>query len=502
MRLLFTFIAWLSFSVVSAQIPAPKYEFRGVWVATVENIDYPSKNNLLAEDQKAEFIRLLNMHYNNGMNAVIVQIRPAADAFYASPYEPWSQYLTGVQGKAPFPYYDPLQFMIEETHKRGMEFHAWLNPYRAVFNINRSSIAPDHITRQKPQWFVNYGNIKYFDPANPEARAFVANVVKDIVERYDVDAIHMDDYFYPYKIPGKEFPDHQSYLRNGGGLTKSQWRRSNCDSIVSLLHRTIRSTRPSVKFGISPFGVWRNSSADPRGSQTTGGLNNYDDLYADILLWMEKGWIDYVAPQLYWEIGHKSVDFETLASWWNANSYGTEVYIGHGIYRANSNNAWKNRNEIPNQIKYVRSLDGNGGSIFYSSNIFEKNPLGWNDSLQSNYYRRRALIPPFEDLTMKHAPKPEIDFSGIRYDADGAKLRLKIKNLNHLTRNYAIYIGEDNKIDMDDDSALLTVVPASIINKTSIDLPVQKNKAPRYLKITAVSTTNLESEAEDILLMK
>ena len=333
-KLLVGLFTWLLLSATQAQ-KAPQYEFRGVWIATVENIDWPSKKGLPSSQQKEEFIRILDMHRRNGMNAVVMQIRPVTDAFYPSQYEPWSEYLTGQQGVPPSPYYDPLAFMIEETHKRGMEFHAWLNPYRAVFNVNKSSISPTHITRLFPKWFVTYGSTKYFDPGVPEAREHVTRVIKDILERYDLDAIHFDDYFYPYRIPGKEFPDNVSFVKYGNGMSRDDWRRSNVDSIIKMLHTTIRAINPRVKFGISPFGVWRNSNKDVMGSNTTAGQTNYDDLYADILLWLRNGWIDYVAPQLYWEIGHKVVDYNILLNWWASHTYGRQLFIGHGIYRAN-----------------------------------------------------------------------------------------------------------------------------------------------------------------------
>lgn len=375
-----------------------QYEFRAVWVATVENIDWPSKKGLPVEQQKEEFLRLLDMHKKNGMNAIIMQIRPVADAFYPSRFEPWSEYLTGKQGVAPDPYYDPLQFMIEETHKRGMEFHAWINPYRAVFNVNRSSISPVHITRLFPQWFVTYGNTMYFDPGLPEVREHVNGIVKDLVERYDLDAIHFDDYFYPYRIPGKEFPDDASYAKYGNGMDRGDWRRNNVDSIIKMLGETIKRINPRVKFGISPFGVWRNASKDPRGSASKAGVTNYDDLYADILLWLEKGWIDYVAPQLYWEISQKSVGFNMLLDWWSNNTFGRHLYIGHAIYRAleSRTGSWKNPNELPNQIKSVRANPNVQGSIYFSSASFARNPNGWSDSLHNNYYRYPALIPPMK----------------------------------------------------------------------------------------------------------
>jgi uncharacterized lipoprotein YddW (UPF0748 family) len=380
------------------------YEFRGVWIATVDNIDWPAKGMVNVDSQKVEFIRQLDLHKSNGMNAMIVQVRPAADAFYPSQYEPWSQWLTGVQGHPPSPYYDPLEFMIEETHKRGMEFHAWCNPYRADFQIGKSSIAPNHITRIHPEWFLTYGDKKYFDPSNKEVQKFVVNVIRDIVKRYDVDAIHMDDYFYPYRIAGKEFPDGASYRKSGTNLSKDDWRRSNVDSIIAILSGAIKSEKPWVKFGISPFSVWRNKDQDPDGSDSKAGQTNYDDLYANILLWLKKGWIDYVAPQLYLEIGHGKIAYEKLLDWWSKHSYGRHLYIGQGIYRADErSSAWKNPNELPNQIQLLRKYPDVQGSIYFSSTSFDRNPNGWNDSLRNNYYREPALIPPMEWLPKKPA---------------------------------------------------------------------------------------------------
>lgn len=388
-------LSFLSLLFISLQLMAqPTHEFRGVWIATVDNIDWPRRGDYDPASQRADFIRILDMHQKNGMNAVIVQVRPSGDAFYPSSLEPWSQWLTGTQGKAPSPYYDPLQFMIDEAHKRGMEFHAWLNPYRANFNVKTASIAPNHVTKRHPDWFVTYGDKKYFEPSNKQAQAFVVKVVQDIVSRYDVDAIHMDDYFYPYRIAGKEFPDAAAYQRSGTKLSKDDWRRSNVDSIIKKLHIAIKQVKPHVKFGISPFSVWRNKDKDPRGSNTKAGQTNYDDLYADILLWLKNDWIDYVAPQLYLEIGHDKIDYKTMLDWWSKNSYGKHVYIGHGIYRVNEKSvAWKNPNELPNQIRLLRNYANVHGSIYFSSKTFDKNPNGWNDSLRNNYYKTPALIP-------------------------------------------------------------------------------------------------------------
>jgi uncharacterized lipoprotein YddW (UPF0748 family) len=406
MKLILFFCALLAFA--SPSISQPKYEFRGVWIATLNNIDWPQNGEVNVASQKADFIRQLDLHKKNGMNAVIVQVRPSADAFYPSPYEPWSQWLTGTQGKAPSPYYDPLQFMIEETHKRNMEFHAWINPYRADAKIGSSSIAPEHITRKHPEWFLTYGDKKYFDPSNKEAQDFVVNVVKDIVKRYDVDGVHMDDYFYPYPLPHKQFPDEISYKKSHSNLSKNDWRRSNVDSIIKKLDLAIKKEKPWCKFGISPYSVWRNKSQDPEGSDTHAWQTNYDDLFADVLLWLEKGWIDYVAPQLYQEIGHHSIAYEKLVDWWGKHSYGRHVYIGHAIYRTSeSRGPWKNPEELPNQIKIIRQNPNVQGSIFFSSNAFDRNPNGWNDSLRDNYYKIPALVPTMGWLAGRKISKPD-----------------------------------------------------------------------------------------------
>lgn len=386
-------ILLLSLSLNAAAQAKP--EFRGVWIATVDNIDWPSQGNFNSDSQKVEFTRLLDMHQRNGLNAVIVQIRPCTDAFYPSPYEPWSAWLTGKQGQPPSPYYDPLEFMITETHKRNMAFHAWINPYRAEFNIGESLVSATHITRLHPEWFVTYGDKRYFDPANKEAQQYVTSVVTDVVSRYPIDAIHFDDYFYPYKIDGKEFPDNNSYRQSGTSLKKDDWRRSNTNAIIEMLHAAIKKTNSNCQFGISPFGVWRNADADPvEGSKTNGSSSNYDDLYADILLWLKNGWIDYVAPQLYWEIGHRRAPYEVLLNWWSKHTYGKQCYIGLGVYKANSNTAWRDKKQLPRQIEALRNTPNIQGMIFFSSKNFESNPNGWGDSLRLNYFKEPALLPP------------------------------------------------------------------------------------------------------------
>ncbi|MEO8112117.1 MAG: family 10 glycosylhydrolase, partial [Ginsengibacter sp.] len=464
-------------------IAQPKYEFRGVWVATVDNIDFPSTKFLSSFAQRAEFVSLLDMHKKNGMNAVVVQIRPATDAFYPSQYEPWSEWLTGTQGKPPAPYYDPLEFMITETHKRGMEFHAWMNPYRAVFNIGKSSISPTHITKLHPEWFINYGTVKYFDPGNKDVQKYVTNVVRDVVSRYNIDAIHFDDYFYPYRIAGKEFGDSESFKKYGNGLDREAWRRSNVDSIIVKLGRTIKEENKYCKFGISPFGVWRNIDKDPEGSNTKAGQTNYDDLYADILLWLKNKWIDYVVPQLYWEFNHKVVGYQILVDWWAKHAYGRQMYIGQGIYRAmeSKSYAWKNKNELPNQIRRLREYPQIQGSIFFSSATFKSNPNGWSDSLRNNYYAYPAIVPPMPWIDSVKPSRPILLFDSAKVEIYDQTINLYlrdsslIKNLNR----YVIYNFLDtSEIDKSDVQNITEIVVSgnNLYSFNLDDIPEDQDK--------------------------
>ena len=483
----------LPIASVTAQSEPPKYEFRGAWIATVNNIDWPSQKGLPVDTQKIEFIRMLDLHKANGMNAIVMQIRPAADAFYPSPYEPWSEWLTGTQGKPPVPYYDPLAFMIEETHKRGMEFHAWLNPYRAVFNTATSSIAPTHISRMRPEWFLTYGDKRYFDPGVPEAQQFVTGIVRDVVSRYAVDAIHFDDYFYPYRITGKDFPDTASYRQYNRGLSLDDWRRSNVDSIIVQLYRAIRAENPTCRFGISPFGVWRNQDKDPRGSISKAGQTNYDDLYADILLWLQKGWIDYVVPQLYWEFGHANAPFESLLDWWSKNSYGKPCYIGLGYYRAGSNPAWRDKTLIPRQLEAIRKTPHVSGAVYFSSKTFFRNPYGWNDTLKQNFHRYPALVPKTPGITGVIPAPPVIQNLSI---TENRTLRFDVAaRTGHQqgVRQVALYVANDKDGGMA--SARLTELkPYAGIVPFTVDCPA--DAAYLRLHVTYVNGASHESEAE------
>lgn len=485
--LLFLFLfSLLCCSSAEAQT-SPKREFRAVWIATVDNIDWPSKKGLPSGQQQQEFIRQLDLHQANGINAIIMQIRPAADAFYPSPFEPWSEWLTGVQGRPPQPYYDPLEFMITEVHKRGMEFHAWCNPYRAIFANNVSSITANHITKRKPGWFINYGNQRFFDPGNKEVQAYVNRVVEDIVKQYDIDAIHFDDYFYPYRIPGKAFNDQKSFARYGNGMTLEDWRRSNVDSVIRQLNATIKKVKPWCRFGISPFGVWRNKDRDSLGSATRAGQTNYDDLYADILLWLRNNWIDYVAPQLYWEIGHPAADYEVLLQWWNDHSYGKDCYIGLGTYKANKLKAWRDPAVIPQQIKELRTMPNVQGMIFFSSTSFFGNPLGWNDSLRNNYFRYPALIGARQDPGIALPPAPEISHINVETQLISFRVSTAAEDTGKV-RLVAVYSVPENLNDST--SRLIAVYP--FVQLRLIQINTDSSKQLKYY-VTFLNRLNEES---------
>ncbi|MBQ8100147.1 MAG: family 10 glycosylhydrolase [Paludibacteraceae bacterium] len=390
----------------------PKRELRAAWIASVANIDWPSREAVgHSVRQQQELCAMLDTLQALHMNAVVFQIRPTADAFYYSELEPLSHWLTGAQGIDNDVSYDPLAFAVREAHKRLLDVHVWLNPYR-VTNSKNAVLDSLHIMRQHPEWFVCYGDKWYFDPGRDETRRWLNSVVADIVSRYDVDAVHFDDYFYPYRIPKKEFPDSASFADFPRGYTdKDAWRRHNVDMVIEELQHTIKSLKPWVEFGISPFGVWRNRSADPeRGSLTQAGCQNYDDLYADILLWLERGWIDYVAPQLYWEIGKRVADYEVLARWWAQYAYGRNLYIGHAPYQLGNRRgaeAWRQPNEICRQIALNRTIEGIEGSVYFSMQSLMANRQGLCDSLRNCYYRYPALPPVCRNIEGPKASMPQ-----------------------------------------------------------------------------------------------
>ena len=380
----------------------PKRELRGMWIATVENIDWPNQRGEAPEQYRREYRKLLDAGQRAGLNAVFVQIRPASDAFYKSPYEPWSKWLTGAQGKAPANDDDPLPFLVTEAHRRGMEFHAWFNPYRATMDSVTRRLAPTHPYRKHPEWFLRYSGQLLYNPGLPEVRQYITKVILDVVRRYDIDAVHFDDYFYPYPETGQVFHDEQAFAEhNPDSIPKlADWRRENVNILVRDLHDSLRLAKRWVKFGISPFGVWMNKSKDfPDGSDTRAGQPSYANLYADSRLWLEKGWIDYLVPQLYWSSKFKLCPYPVLLDWWTRHSYGRHLYVGHGMYRmlesTRADTAWRNPRELPNQVRLNRTYGGLApGSVFFSAKSLLINPLKTTDSLRLHLFQYPALVPP------------------------------------------------------------------------------------------------------------
>ncbi len=369
-----------------------RLEFRAVWVATVANIDWPSKPNLPVEIQKREFIKIVDQLQKMHMNAIVVQIKPTADAFYPSHYWPWSQYLTGIQGRDPG--YDPLAFLLREAHKRSIEFHAWFNPYRVSMQDHLDRLSANNPARQHPDWVVSYGGELYFDPGIPDARSFIISSMSEVVRNYGIDAIHLDDYFYPYRIAHQDFPDDATYQKYKGNFRdKGDWRRNNVNQFVQDLSRTIKQIKPRIKFGVSPFGVWRNRAVDASGSDTKAGPTDYDILYADTRTWIRRGWIDYIAPQIYWNIGFALAAYDKLVPWWVNEVAGTNVrlYIGQAVYKIGTTpGPWSNPEEMPNQLKFNRQFRAVHGSIFFSIKDLFANRLGFTDRLINDIYKCTA----------------------------------------------------------------------------------------------------------------
>ncbi len=393
--------------------PAPMREFRAVWVATVNNLDWPSRPNLPVEKQQAELLAILDRAASLRMNAIVFQVRPEFDALYQSPYEPWSRYLTGRQGRAPDPLWDPLAFAVEEAHRRGLELHAWINPYRAAF-WRDSLVAVNHITNQFPHLVRGYGQYLWLDPGLPESREFTLRAVVDIVRRYDIDGLHIDDYFYPYPELRRgqkiEFPDaasYDAYVRAGGALGKSDWRRNNNDEMVRELYRTVKAEKSWVKLGISPFGVWRPGIP----ATTTAGLDQHDELFADVRKWLHEGWLDYLAPQLYWPIQPPEQSYPVLLKWWvSENLQGREIWPGLALYKIPIPGPRHiSADEIVREIELTRAQAGANGHVLFNATVLMNNVGRIADKL-ALAYREPALIPamPWLDRGVPAMPDASI----------------------------------------------------------------------------------------------
>jgi len=394
--------------------PEPAREFRGVWVATVANIDWPSKPGLSTADQKTELIAILDRCVKLRLNAVIFQVRPACDALYNSKLEPWSEYLSGQQGRAPSPIYDPLELAVAEAHKRGLELHAWFNPYRARHSEGKSPMDPGHVSHQHPELVRPYGHSLWLDPGSDAVQDYTVRVVIDVVKRYDIDGVHIDDYFYPYKeldshkqvIP---FPDDltwQDYLQNGGTLSRDDWRRDNVNNLVERLYREIKKEKSWVKFGISPFGIWR-----PGNPAQIKGYDAYEELYADSRKWIRNGWCDYLSPQLYWPVKQTAQSYPVLLKWWvDQNVHGRHIWPGNYTSRIGdaSKNAWT-KDELVQQILATRVQNGATGNVHFSMKPLANNRGGIADALSASVYQQQALPPASTWLKDRAPGKPRMD---------------------------------------------------------------------------------------------
>ncbi|HEX4811914.1 MAG TPA: family 10 glycosylhydrolase [Nonomuraea sp.] len=386
----------------------PKRELRGVWIATVKNIDWPSRTGLPVERQKAEYTKILDAAAKRTFNAVFVQVRPASDALYKSSIEPWSRFLTGTAGKDPG--WDPLPYLIDEAHKRGLEFHAWFNPYRASYDGSVRGLPANHPARRHPDWTVKYGDQVYYNPGLPQVRRHVTKVITDVVDRYDIDGVHFDDYFYPYPGEGGQFNDKAAHAKHGKGKALAEWRRDNVNTLIAQVDKAIHERKNHVKFGISPFGIWRNKSNDPSGSDTTG-MSAYDSIYADAKAWIKSGTVDYVMPQLYWPRGHNAADYAVLAPWWAEAVKGTDVqlYIGQGLYRvgATDDRAWTKPGELSAQVALNRRRKQIDGAVYFSAKQLLTNPLGAIDRVAKDHYGRPALLPLVKERGGQAPAAPE-----------------------------------------------------------------------------------------------
>ena len=406
--------------------PAPPREFRGAWLVTVANKDWPSAPGLSVAQQKAELIALLDRAAQLKLNAIVFQVRPSSDAMYASAIEPWSEYLTGTMGRAPVPFYDTLAFAIQEAHRRGLELHAWFNPFRALHPLSKSPVAANHIARTHPEYVRRYADQYVLDPGEPAVRQYVLGVVLDVVRRYDVDGVQFDDYFYPYPqkdAAGREleFPDAATWKRFGlasGFINRDDWRRANINQFVHSVYESIKALKPWVKFGVSPFGIWR-----PMNPPQIRGMDAYAKIYADSRLWLASGWLDYFAPQLYWPVDSREQSFPVLLNWWTRqNPKGRQLWPG--LIAANVGGKWE-ADEIARQIKITRSQPGAGGDIFYHLRSLTDN-RALTDVVRAAY-PQAALVPasPWLDAKPPERPKLAIGESraGMRYQwgASGGK---------------------------------------------------------------------------------
>lgn len=474
--------------VTDAQNRFPKREFRGAWIQCVNG----QFQGMSAQQMQQMLTRQLDYLQDAGINAVIFQVRAEADALYRSSFEPWSRFLTGVQGKAPSPRWDPLQFMIDACHERGMELHAWINPYRAKTK-GTAALSPNHPYNKFPERFIEYDGQLYFDPGLLENRKYICMIVRDIVSRYDVDAIHMDDYFYPYPNPAVKFRDDPSFAQYGRGYAnKADWRRDNVNVLIKEIHQTVRACKPWVKFGVSPFGIYRNQKNDPNGS-ATNGLQNYDDLYADVLVWVNNGWVDYNIPQIYWEMGHKAADYTTLVRWWAKNSAHRPLFIGQDVMRTVKARDLQSPSihQMAAKMRLQRSFSTIQGSCQWYSTALVQNPGNYGTMLKQEYHRYPALMPKFTFMD-NEAPGKVKKLKPV-WTEDGYMLfwtAPKAKNEMDKAVQYVVYrFRKDEKVNLDDATRIVAITRSNYYK-----LPYENGKTKYRYVVTALDRLQNESK--------
>lgn len=483
-------------------IATPKREMRAIWVTTLANIDFPKKPGSTPEILKKEITYLLDQHQKDGINAIFFQVRPSSDAFYKSSYEPWSKYLTGNQDSNPKGGFDPLAYIIEQAHQRQMEVHAWANPFRVRLNI-KDKLCSTHPYTKHPEWGWDYDNKTYFDPGIPEVRTYTKAVIVDIVKNYDIDGIHFDDYFYPYRqSDDSPLPDQATFKRYGGDYYPRHihdWRRKNIDTFIKEVSEAIKVEKQWVKFGISPFGIWKNSTSPDDDLPTTTGLSNYDRLYADIIKWMREGWIDYCVPQLYWAIGYAQADYEKLLHWWDKNSYGRNIYVGHSLYKINKDSkevAWRSPKEIERQIKALRSTTNFSGSAFYSSNhlLYRNDVIPLRNTMRKELYKNTALPPRMPWIDDK-SPNPPRSIQFTASSVGNLIYWQEPKYKDNMNKAYAYVIYEIDKAKKSELSAENII---AITQNTNYKLPLSSKGG--LFAITALDRLKNESKASTIVI--
>lgn len=477
-------------SVTSPVYAQQKRQFRGAWIQTVNG----QWMGVGTANMKRTLTYQLDELKKDGVNAIIFQVRPECDALYQSKLEPWSRFLTGKQGQAPTPYWDPLQWMVTECHKRGMEIHAWINPFRAKTKTTHE-LATSHVAIRHPEWMFSYDGLFVLNPAIPECRDYICEVVKDIVERYDIDGLHIDDYFYPYPVAGLEIPDARQFsLYNNGISNKGDWRRANVNMFIEQLYNTIKDTKPWVKFGVSPFGIYRNKKSSQMGSETNG-LQNYDDLYADVILWVNNGWVDYCVPQLYWEIGNKAADYKELIQWWNKFAANRPLYIGEDVERtvkyADPNNP--NQHQLPAKVRLHKAMSNVEGTVLWYAKAAVDNVGNYGNLLRQVYWKYPALPPAMPFIDNK-APKKVRNLQFINTE-DGKVLcwtAPKGKGWKNEAVRYVVYgFKNGEKTNIDDPSKILMIT-----DKTFYNVP-SKSDIRVYI-VTALDRMSNESKGKKI----